>query len=112
MVKIIKTNLSVDGENNIKDHQAKWILINDWEDCCKKYQNYSGRRVYYSVASSMPGPDIPANVRIVNLQFDECRLSCDIHHQDHHVTKHFAYNIDAAKKIDEEREEKYGRLFK
>lgn len=46
MVKIIETNLSVDGENNIKDHQARWILINDWKDYCKKYQNYSGRRVY------------------------------------------------------------------
>lgn len=46
MVKIIETNLSVDGENNIKDHQAKLELINDWKDYCKKYQNYSGRRVY------------------------------------------------------------------
>ena len=35
MVKIIETNLSVDGENNIKDHQARWILINDWKDYCK-----------------------------------------------------------------------------
>ena len=54
MVKIIETNLSVDGENNIKDHQARWVLIDDWRDYCKKYQNYSGRRVYYGVASSMP----------------------------------------------------------
>ena len=41
MVKIIETNLSVDGENNIKDHQARWVLIDDWRDYCKKYQNYS-----------------------------------------------------------------------
>lgn len=35
MVKIIETNLSVDGENNIKDHQARWVLIDDWRDYCK-----------------------------------------------------------------------------
>lgn len=113
MVKIIETNLSVDGENNIKDHQARWILINNWEDYCKKYQNYSGRRVYYGVASSIPGVDIPADAKITNLQFDECHLSCDIHHRDHFVTKRFAYKLDAAQELDEERERnKHGRVSK
>lgn len=71
MVKIIETNLSVDGENNIKDHQARWILINDWKDYCKKYQNYSGLLVHYGTASSMPGADISSDAKITNLQFDE-----------------------------------------
>lgn len=95
MVKIIETNLSVDGENNIKDHQARWILIDDWNDYCKKYQNYSGRRVHYGTASSMPGADIQADVKITNLQFDEYHLSCDITHRDHFITKRLVYNIDA-----------------
>lgn len=114
MVKIIETNLSVDGENNIKDHQSRWILINDWEDYCKKYQNYSGRRVYYGVASSMPGVDLPADAKITNLQFDECHLSCDITNRDHFTTKCLVYNIDAAQELDEEREknDKHGRLSK
>lgn len=106
MVKIIETNLSVDGENNIKDHQARWVLIDDWRDYCKKYQNYSGRRVYYGVASSMPGVDIPADAKITNLQFDEYHLSCDIYHLDHFVTKRFAYKLDAAQELDEERQRK------
>lgn len=115
MVKIIETNLSVDGENNIKDHQARWVLIDDWRDYCKKYQNYSGRRVYYGVASSMPGVDIPADAKITNLQFDEYHLSYDIHHRDHFVTKRFAYNIDVdvTQELDEEREKnKHGRVSK
>lgn len=114
MVKIIETNLSVDGENNIKDHQARWILINDWKDYCKKYQNYSGRRVYYSIASSMPGVDIPADAEITNLQFDEYHLSCDIQHRNHFITKRLTYNVNAAQQLEKKREErrKYGRLSK
>lgn len=115
MVKIIETNLLVDGENNIRDHQARWVLINDWEEYCKKYQNYSGRCVHYGIASSMPGVDIPADAKITMLQFDERHLSCDIHHRDHFVTKRFAYNIDvdAAQELDEEREKnKHGRVSK
>lgn len=104
MVKVIETNLSIDGENNIKDHQARWVLINDWKDYCKKYQFYNGNRVCYGIASSMPGPDILANVEITNLQFDECHLSCDVHHQDHSITKRFVYNIDTAQQMEEERE--------
>lgn len=114
MVKIIETNLSIDGENNIRDHQARWILINDWKDYCKKYQNYSGRRVHYGIASSMPGVDIPADAKITNLQFDECHLSCDITNRDHLTTKRLVYNIDAAQELDEEREknDKHGRVSK
>ena len=105
MVKIIETNLLVDGENNIKDHQARWVLINDWEDYWKKYRFYNGKRVYCGIASSIPGPDIPANVEITNLQFDECHLSCDVLHQGHSITKHFVYNIDAAQELEEKRKE-------
>ena len=95
MVKIIETNLSVNGENNIKDHQARLVLIDDWKDYCQEYQNYSGHRVYYSIASSMPGADIPADAKITNLQFDERHLSCDITNRDHSTTKRLVYNIDA-----------------
>lgn len=115
MVKIIETNLSVDGENNIKDHQAKLELINDWKDYCKKYQNYSGRRVYCSVASSMPGADIPADAKITNLQFDECHLSCDITNRNHFTTKRFVYNIDATQELEMKKERKndeHGRVSK
>lgn len=106
MVKIIETNLSVDGENNIKDHQARWVVIRDWKDYCKKYQFYDGNRVCYGIESSMPGVDIPANVEITNLQFDGYHLSCDIHHRGHFATKRFAYNMDAAQQLEEEREKK------
>lgn len=103
MVKIIETNLSVDGENNIRDHQARWVLINDWEEYCKKYQNYSGCRVHYGGVSSMPGADIQANVKITNLQFDERHLSCDITNRYQFTTKRLVYNIDAAQELEEKK---------
>lgn len=36
-MQVIETNLSIDKENNIRDHQSRIIEVIDWDTYCKAY---------------------------------------------------------------------------
>lgn len=78
MIKVIETNLSLDGKGIIKDHQNRVVEVNSWEDYCKAFNDYCGKPVEFKSLTHMIGNSIPKEVVLSNLKYDEFHLSCDI----------------------------------
>ena len=90
-IQVIETNLSIDKENNIRDHQSRIINVIDWDTYCKVYEEYDGKSIaFYS--KGMPGNTIQSNCKISNLEYDMVHLSCVISHK-YFDTKRLAYRI-------------------
>ena len=77
MIKIIETNLSVDGENTIKDHQSRVIEVDSWDEYIQEIKT-SKTVVRNSVLGSLHGTTIAHNAKVVNLTYDDCHLDCDV----------------------------------
>lgn len=77
MIQIIETNLSIDNNNTIRDHQSRIIEAEDWGTYCKAYREYNGEAIYFK-SKNMKGNSIQSNSKISNLQIDDYHLSCDI----------------------------------
>jgi hypothetical protein len=74
MVHIIETNLSLNNDNIICDHQARVIEYSSWNEYVKliKEQRYENRN------GTMDGCILPRNTSIDNLIYDDYHLSCDV----------------------------------
>jgi len=78
MIKVIETNLSIDDDNNIKDHQSRIIEIESWENYIDEIKETKTvvRKAY---VGSMDGTTIPKEAKIENFTHDDFHLSCDVY---------------------------------
>lgn len=89
MIHIIETNLSLNNENIIQDHQSRLIKYPSWED----YINLIQSRKYESVNGTMYGCILPRNVKVSNFIYDDFHLSCDVINALNMKTVKFAYVV-------------------
>lgn len=92
MIQVIETNLSIDNDNIIRDHQSLIVEVEDWDTYCKAFEKYNGKAVYFK-SKTMPGNSILSNCSITDLIYDDIHLSCIILHQSGFITKKLAYRI-------------------
>lgn len=83
MIEIIETNLAIDENKDIRDHQSRVVLADDWESYCESYEKYDGSRVTFP--SKNPGASIYEDSNIEDLEHDEYHLYCRI------VNEHFTF---------------------
>ncbi len=89
-IEVIETNLIIDENNVIRDHQSRVVEADSWSDYCKVYEEYSGEAVYFK-SKYMVGNSIPSNCSISDLKQDKVHLSCTIVHPKGFITKRLAY---------------------
>lgn len=93
MVEVIETNLIVDNDNKIYDHQSRIIEVEDWDTYCNAFEKYDGRAIRFE-SKQMPGNNIQANSKIKELLYDNHHLSCAIFDDVHDIIqRHFAYKM-------------------
>lgn len=51
MIQVIETNLSIDKDNIIIDHQSRIVEVEDWDTYCKAFEEYNGEAVYFKSKS-------------------------------------------------------------
>lgn len=83
MIEIIETNLAIDENKEIRDHQSRVVLADDWESYCEAYKKYDGSMVVFP--SKNPGASIYEDSNIEDLEHDEYHLYCRI------VNEHFTF---------------------
>lgn len=66
MVEVIETNIFVDNDNRIYDHQSRIIEVEDWDTYCNAFELYDGRAICFK-SKQMPGNSIQANRKIKEL---------------------------------------------
>lgn len=54
MVEVIETNIFVDNNNRIYDHQSRIIEVEDWDTYCNAFELYDGRAICFK-SKQMPG---------------------------------------------------------
>ena len=92
MIQVIETNLSIDKDNIIIDHQSRIVEVEDWDTYCKAFEEYNGEAVYFK-SKAMRGYSILSNCTMTDLIYDDIHLSCMILHQSSFITKKLAYRI-------------------
>lgn len=90
MIEIIETNLSIDENKDITDHQSRVVLADDWESYCESYEKYDGTRKTFP--SKNPGASIYEDSKIEDLEYDEYHLYCKIDNG-HFADTRLAYKI-------------------
>lgn len=90
-IQVIETNIAIDSNNIIRDHQSRIVEVDSWETYCKAYEEYDGKSIaFYS--KGMPGNTIQSNCKILDLIYDEIHLSCKIvNHQIGFAATRLAY---------------------
>jgi len=77
MIKVIETNLSIDGENTIKDHQSRVIEVNSWEEYIQELKD--AKAVHRnSIIGSLHGNTIQSDSKVENLKYDDFHLDCEV----------------------------------
>ena len=78
MIKVIETNLSIDNNDNIVDHQSRVIEVENWEDFINEIKECKtiSRK---SICGCLDGCTIPRESKVVNLKYDDIHLSCDVY---------------------------------
>ena len=80
MVEVIETNIFVDNDNRIYDHQSRITEVEDWDTYCNAFELYEGRAICFS--------------KIKELLYDDYHLSCAIYDDVCDVyARHFAYKM-------------------
>ena len=93
MVEVIETNIFVDNDNRIYDHQSRITEVEDWDTYCNAFELYEGRAICFK-SKQMPGNSIQANHKIKELLYDDYHLSCAIYDDVCDVyARHFAYKM-------------------
>ena len=92
MVEVIETNLIIDNDNRIKNHQSRIIEVEDWDRYCKAFEEYNVKAVYFK-SNTMPGNSILSNCTMTDLIYDDIHLSCMVLRQSGFITKKLAYRI-------------------
>lgn len=80
MVKIIETNLILDDNNLIQDHQSRVIEVVSWGEYINMFENYNGEPVgdYKCIHGNLIGYSLPKMAEIFNLKYDDKKLNCDL----------------------------------
>lgn len=79
MVRIIETNLSIDDNNIVKDHQSRIIEAKSWNAYVDYYKhNIEPRREHSNFKSltNMFGDSLPRYGDITEFKYDNFHLSC------------------------------------
>lgn len=96
MIEVIETNLIVDNDNKIYDHQSRIIEVEDRDTYCNAFKKYDGRAIRFK-SKQMPGNSIQANRKIKELLYDNHHLSCTVFSYsdvyDDSIERHFAYKM-------------------
>ena len=92
MIQVIETNLSIDEDDVIRDHQSRVVEVEDWSTYCKAFEEYNGEAAYFK-SKSMRGYSILSNCIMTDLIYDDIHLSCMILHPSGFITKKLAYRI-------------------
>ena len=90
MIKVIETNLSIDNNDNIADHQSRVIEVESWEEIINEIKECKtvSRR---SICGCLDGCTIPKKSKVVNLKYDDIHLSCDVYNYFGVKTKKLIY---------------------
>jgi len=78
MIKVIETNLSLDNNDNIADHQSRVIEVESWEEFINEIKECK-TVIRKSIYGCLDGCTIPRESKIVNLKYDDIHLSCDVY---------------------------------
>ena len=92
MIQVIETNLSIDEDDVIRDHQSRVVEVEDWDTFCKAFKEYNGEAVYFK-SRTLKGYSIPPDCILAYLTYDNIHLSCRILHLSGYITKKLAYRI-------------------
>ena len=92
MIKVIETNLSIDNENTIKDHQSRVIEVDSWEDYIQEIKDAKSVS-RNSVLGSLHGNTIPNNAVVEIISLDDFHLDCDIVNRFGILSKKLVYRI-------------------
>lgn len=76
-IEVIETNLIIDENNMIRDHQSRIVEADSWNEYCEAHKNYDGKAVFFK-SKVLKGNSIQSNCKISNLKYDEIHLSCNI----------------------------------
>ena len=71
-IEVIETNLIIDENNFIRDHQSRVVEADSWDEYCKAHKNYDGKAVFFK-SKVMKGNSIQSNCKIANLKYDELK---------------------------------------
>jgi len=91
MIKIIETNLSLDNNDNIVDHQSRVVEIENWNDYIKEIKEC--KSVFRnSILGCLSGYTISTKqLNVENIKYDDFHLSYDIYNSIGMKTKKLAY---------------------
>lgn len=78
MIKVIETNLSIDDNNNILDHQSRVIEVELWEDIFDIIVGNKPNTSKHSCLGVPHGNILQKEMIVLNLKHDDYHLSCDI----------------------------------
>ena len=92
MIQVIETNLSIDKDDIIRDHQSRIVEVEDWNTYCKAFEEYNGEAVYFKL-KTMRVYSILSNCTMTDLIYDDIHLSCMVLHPLGFITKKLAYRI-------------------
>ena len=92
MIQVIETNLSIDKDDTIRDHQSRIVEVEDWNTYCKAFEEYNGEAVYFK-SKTMRGYSILSNCTMTDLMYDDIHPSCMILYSSGCITKKLAYRI-------------------
>lgn len=79
MIKIIETNISLDKDNIMKDHQSRVIEAKSWDEYVNYYeQNIEMNRTEsrFKSLTGLVGSSLPKYGEITELKYDDFHLSC------------------------------------
>lgn len=95
MIKIIETNISLDIDNLMKDHQSRVIEADSWDEYIRYYkQNIETNRneSTFKLLTGLVGSSLPKYGEISELKYDDFHLSCYVTDGFHETLK-LAYKI-------------------
>lgn len=77
MIKVIETNLSMNGDY-IEDHHSRVIEVESWDEFVNEIKE--GKTVMrYAVLGGMYGNTIPRSATVSDLKYDKNHLSCIVY---------------------------------
>ncbi|MEL3959506.1 hypothetical protein NST17_20350 [Caldifermentibacillus hisashii] len=92
MVKVIETNLSLQVNNDIIDHQSRVIEVDSWESYVNEIKECK-TVTRNSIIGNLHGTTLPRESRVDNLQYDDFHLQCDVYNYAGMRTKKLVYLI-------------------
>ena len=90
MIKIIETNISLDENNLMKDHQSRVIEVTSWEEYVNYYKKNT--EMNFKSLTGLVGSSLPRCAEISELKYDGFHLSCYVTDGFHETLK-LAYRI-------------------